>query len=71
MVAPGGWCQAAAAAGGGGQNSNGTDNDPCAAVGNAAFLRPGPGAQRLQRLVTSLMSEENFRARQCVVEDDN
>ncbi|XP_066326392.1 beta-glucuronosyltransferase GlcAT14B-like [Miscanthus floridulus] len=69
MVAPGGWCQAAAA--GGGQNSNGTDDDPCAAVGNAAFLRPGPGAQRLQSLVTSLLSEENFRPRQCVVEDDN
>jgi beta-glucuronosyltransferase len=59
MLAPGGWCVA------GGQNGS----DPCSAVGNAAFLRPGPGAQRLQRLVTSLLSEENFRPRQCVLQE--
>lgn len=71
MVAPGGWCRqaAAAAAAAAGGESNGTD--PCAAVGNAAFLRPGPGAERLQRLVNSLLSEENFRPRQCVVQDEN
>ncbi|KAL6637107.1 hypothetical protein ACP70R_024679 [Stipagrostis hirtigluma subsp. patula] len=55
-VAPGGWCRA-----GGGDNGS----DACSAVGNSAFLRPGPGAARLQRLVTSLLSEENFRPRQC------
>ncbi|KAL6894458.1 hypothetical protein ACP4OV_008556 [Aristida adscensionis] len=55
-VAPGGWCAGAGA---------GDDGDACTAVGNAAFVRPGPGAARLQRLVTSLLSEENFRPRQC------
>ncbi|OEL33009.1 Beta-glucuronosyltransferase GlcAT14B [Dichanthelium oligosanthes] len=65
MVAPGGWC--AAGAGAGGENGS----DPCAAVGNAVFLRPGPGAERLQGLVTSLLSEENFRPRQCAVEEEN
>ncbi|PUZ37528.1 hypothetical protein GQ55_9G126900 [Panicum hallii var. hallii] len=63
VVAPGGWCAAGGGEGGG--------SDPCAAVGDAALLRPGPGAERLQRLVTSLLSEENFRPRQCVVEEDN
>ncbi|CAN6322961.1 unnamed protein product [Urochloa humidicola] len=63
-VAPGGWCAAA------GEVRNGS-GEPCAAVGNAALLRPGPGAERLQRLVTSLMSEENFRPKQCVVEEEN
>ncbi|KAF8733850.1 hypothetical protein HU200_014700 [Digitaria exilis] len=56
-VAPGGWCAAAAAV-------NGSGGDPCAAVGNAGSLRPGPGAERLQGLVTSLLSEENFRPNQ-------
>jgi len=65
-VAPGGWCAAA-----GGGDGDGSGGDPCAAVGDAALLRPGPGAERLQRLVTSLLSEENFRPRQCVVEEDN
>ena len=72
MVAPGGWCDTAAAAGRGEVRNNGSD--PCAAAvgnGNAAFLRPGPGAERLQRLVTSLLSEENFRPRQCIVQDEN
>ncbi|RLN39231.1 beta-glucuronosyltransferase GlcAT14B-like [Panicum miliaceum] len=66
-VAPGGWCAAGAGEGGG----SGRGADPCAAVGDdAALLRPGPGAERLQRLVTSLLSEENFRPRQCVVEEE-
>ncbi|TVU45608.1 hypothetical protein EJB05_05099, partial [Eragrostis curvula] len=67
MLAPGGWC-----AGGGGdeRRDNNNGSDPCAAVGNATFLRPGPGAERLQRLVTSLLSEENFRPRQCVLEEE-
>nr|CAB3493634.1 unnamed protein product [Digitaria exilis] len=62
-VAPGGWCAAAAAV-------NGSGGDPCAAVGNAGSLRPGPGAERLQGLVTSLLSEENFRPNQCVVVEE-
>ncbi|XP_062212092.1 beta-glucuronosyltransferase GlcAT14B-like [Phragmites australis] len=62
MVAPGGWCSSE-------KRDNGSD--PCSAVGNAAFLRPGPGAARLQRLITSLLSEENFRPRQCKVEEQN
>ncbi|RCV41395.1 hypothetical protein SETIT_9G132600v2 [Setaria italica] len=66
-VAPGGWC-----AGGEGEERRGNGSgDPCAAVGNAGLLRPGPGAERLQTLVTSLLSEENFRPRQCVVEEEN
>lgn len=71
MVAPGGWCKGAGASGGGEDERSQNGTDPCAAVGNAAFLRPGPGAERLQRLVTSLLSEENFRPRQCIVEDEN
>ncbi|KAK3146427.1 hypothetical protein QOZ80_3BG0265990 [Eleusine coracana subsp. coracana] len=64
MLAPGGWCAAAAT---GGENNG---SDPCSGVGNPAFLRPGPGAERLQRLVASLLSEENFRPKQCVVEEE-
>lgn len=70
VVAPGGWCAAAAAVPAAG-GVNGSAGDPCAAVGNAGFLRPGPGAERLQGLVTSLLSEENFRPKQCVVEEQN
>ncbi|KAM3405616.1 hypothetical protein ACQJBY_008240 [Aegilops geniculata] len=36
-------------------------------VRDATPLRPGPGAARLQRLVTSLLSEENFRPKQCKI----
>lgn len=66
-VAPGGWC----AGGGGGGEDGSAAGDACAKVGNAGLLRPGPGAERLQTLVTSLLSEENFRPRQCVAEDEN
>lgn len=75
-LAPGGWCRSAAAAGegegegrsgGAGESNNrtGGGEDPCTAVGDAALLRPGPGAARLRRLVSSLLSEENFRPKQC------
>ncbi|CAA6662853.1 unnamed protein product [Spirodela intermedia] len=37
----------------------------CLAVGNATLLRPGPGALRLDRLFSSLLSPTNFRPRQC------
>ncbi|KAE8795659.1 beta-glucuronosyltransferase GlcAT14B-like [Hordeum vulgare] len=57
MLAPGGWCAGA----------NRTAGDPCAVVGNPADVRPGPGAARLKRLVTSLLSEDNFRPKQCKV----
>jgi len=62
---------ASAAAAAWSRDGSGAGGDPCAAVGDAAALRPGPGAERLQRLVTSLLSEENFRPRQCVVEEEN
>ncbi|XBI14145.1 hypothetical protein VPH35_140778 [Triticum aestivum] len=38
-------------------------------VRDASPLRPGPGAARLQRLVTSLLSEDNFRPKQCKIVD--
>ncbi|CAI9760485.1 unnamed protein product [Fraxinus pennsylvanica] len=38
---PGGWC---------------TGNPPCSDVGNPTRLKPGPGAQRLQRLLDCLLS---------------
>uniref|UniRef100_A0A0E0KHN6 BGGP Beta-1-3-galactosyl-O-glycosyl-glycoprotein n=1 Tax=Oryza punctata TaxID=4537 RepID=A0A0E0KHN6_ORYPU len=73
MVAPGAWCGAGA-----GDNSNSTTgavDDPCVAGGGGGVggetVRPGPGAERLQRLVTSLLSEENFRPRQCKVVEAN
>ena len=36
-------------------------------VRDATPLRPGPGAARLQRLVTSLLSDDNFRPKQCKI----
>ncbi|KAM3298375.1 hypothetical protein ACQJBY_040042 [Aegilops geniculata] len=36
-------------------------------VRDATPLRPSAGAARLQRLVTSLLSEENFRPKQCKI----
>ncbi|KAJ4960169.1 hypothetical protein NE237_020079 [Protea cynaroides] len=55
MLVPGGWCI--------GSRENGTD--PCLVVGNTRVLTPGPGAKRLENLVVSLLSNENFRPRQC------
>jgi hypothetical protein len=55
MFTPGGWCI--------GSRENGTD--PCSAIGNTTVLRPGPGAKRLQSLISSLLSNENFQPRQC------
>ncbi|KAK7394539.1 hypothetical protein VNO78_15070 [Psophocarpus tetragonolobus] len=56
MVVPGGWCI--------GSRENGSD--PCSVVGNTNVLRPGPGSKRLQTLINSLLSDENFRPKQCV-----
>ncbi|GAB4832176.1 Beta-glucuronosyltransferase GlcAT14A [Ancistrocladus abbreviatus] len=55
MPVPGGWCI--------GSRKNGTD--PCSVVGNTTILRPTGGAKRLEVLVSSLLSSENFRPRQC------
>ncbi|PKA45592.1 hypothetical protein AXF42_Ash010931 [Apostasia shenzhenica] len=55
-LVPGGWCF--------GRSDNGSD--PCLVVGNPSTLRPGPGALRLQQLMTVLLSEQNFKPRQCI-----
>ncbi|KAL9233787.1 hypothetical protein vseg_008737 [Gypsophila vaccaria] len=55
MVVPGGWCI--------GSSENGSD--PCLLAGNTTILRPTPGARRLEKLISSLMSTENFRPKQC------
>ncbi|KAF2316220.1 hypothetical protein P3X46_026092 [Hevea brasiliensis] len=55
MFTPGGWCI--------GSRENGTD--PCSTVGNTTVLRPGPGAKRLENLISTLLSKEKFRTRQC------
>uniref|UniRef100_A0A5B7AV69 Xylosyltransferase 1-like n=1 Tax=Davidia involucrata TaxID=16924 RepID=A0A5B7AV69_DAVIN len=55
MLVPGGWCV--------GSRENGTD--PCSVVGNITVLRPTAGAKRLENLISSLLSNDNFRPRQC------
>ncbi|KAG6398284.1 hypothetical protein SASPL_139739 [Salvia splendens] len=55
MLVPGGWCA--------GSGENGTD--PCSVVGNVTVLRPTSGAQRLEKLTSFLLSDNNFRPRQC------
>ncbi|VVA20183.1 PREDICTED: beta-glucuronosyltransferase [Prunus dulcis] len=55
MLVPGGWCI--------GKRDNGSD--PCSVVGNTTVLRPSPGAKRLEVLLSSLLSNENFRSKQC------
>ncbi|KAK5844040.1 Xylosyltransferase 1 [Gossypium arboreum] len=52
--APGAWCI--------GSSEGGAD--PCSVQGDDSVFRPGPGAERLQRLVNTLLSEE-FRKKQC------
>ncbi|KAL9380052.1 hypothetical protein Peur_028534 [Populus x canadensis] len=52
--APGAWCI------GGADNGS----DPCSIHGNYSVFRPGPGAQRLQELLQTLLSED-FRKKQC------
>lgn len=62
MIVPGGWCAGKKLA------ENVTDSaasDPCLVVGNVTHLQLGPGAERLERLIGSLLLEENFRPRQC------
>ncbi|XAR51785.1 hypothetical protein NMG60_11006519 [Bertholletia excelsa] len=55
MITPGGWCI--------GKGENGTD--PCSVVGSISTLRTTAGAKRLENLMKSLLSSENFRPRQC------
>ncbi|EOA18868.1 hypothetical protein CARUB_v10007491mg [Capsella rubella] len=55
MATPGGWCI--------GSRENGSD--PCDVIGDTGVIRPGPGAKRLENLVTWLLSTENFRPKQC------
>ncbi|KAL0681064.1 hypothetical protein Bca4012_047911 [Brassica carinata] len=55
MVTPGGWCI--------GTRENGSD--PCAEIGDTSVIKPGSGAKRVEKLVTYLLSNENFRPRQC------
>ncbi|XP_041008400.1 beta-glucuronosyltransferase GlcAT14B [Juglans microcarpa x Juglans regia] len=55
MLLPGAWCI--------GSRENGSD--PCSVIGDTTVLRPGPGAKRLEKLMTSLLSSEKFRPRQC------
>ncbi|KAL5581918.1 hypothetical protein UlMin_014360 [Ulmus minor] len=52
--APGAWCV--------GSSEGGAD--PCAVRGNDSVFNPGPGAQRLQELFQTLLSED-FRKKQC------
>lgn len=63
MLIPGGWCAGNVGGGGG--------DDNCSAVGDATLLHSGPGAARLQRLVESLLSEDNFRPKQCKIVEHN
>ncbi|XP_009614444.1 beta-glucuronosyltransferase GlcAT14B [Nicotiana tomentosiformis] len=56
MLVPGGWCI--------GSRKNGTD--PCSVTGNITILRPTAGAKRLEKLIGSLLSNENFRSNQCI-----
>ncbi|XP_051141340.1 beta-glucuronosyltransferase GlcAT14B-like [Andrographis paniculata] len=55
MLVPGGWCA--------GSRENGTD--PCSVVGNTTVLVPAAGAKRLENLVSFLLSDTNFKPRQC------
>nr|XP_043607282.1 beta-glucuronosyltransferase GlcAT14B [Erigeron canadensis] len=55
MIVPGGWCS--------GSSSNGSD--PCSFVGNMTLLKPTSGAKRLGNLISSLLSRQSFRPKQC------
>ncbi|KAK9741983.1 hypothetical protein RND81_03G141300 [Saponaria officinalis] len=55
MVVPGGWCT--------GSSANGSD--PCLVSGNIAVLKPTTSSLRLIKLITSLVSAENFQPKQC------
>lgn len=52
---PGAWCI--------GTSENGAD--PCSSRGNDTVFRPGPGAEKLRKLLQVLLSEE-FLSKQCL-----
>eukprot|EP00249_Psilotum_nudum_P018014 c26598_g1_i2 orf=395-1207(+) len=54
---PGGWCAA----------RNGNNTDPCSVVGDTSVIKPGPGSNRLKKLVLKLLSPDIFRRNQCKV----
>ncbi|KAJ8531069.1 hypothetical protein K7X08_025800 [Anisodus acutangulus] len=56
MFVPGDWCT--------GSRENGTD--PCSVVVNITVLIPTAGAKRLENLIGSLLSNDNFRSRQYI-----
>lgn len=47
---PGGWC---------------VGNPPCSEIGDAALLKPGPGAERLAKLMGRVVLSEKFGLSQC------
>ncbi|KAG5588354.1 hypothetical protein H5410_048788 [Solanum commersonii] len=53
---PGGWCL--------GEN----ETDKCTVWGDAEVLRPGPGAQRLEKRFVQIFSNGTFRSSQCIYE---
>lgn len=55
MLVPGGWCI--------GSRQNGSD--PCSVVGSTTVLKTTAGAAKLESLVSSLLSNDSFRSRQC------
>uniref|UniRef100_A0A7N0RE85 Uncharacterized protein n=1 Tax=Kalanchoe fedtschenkoi TaxID=63787 RepID=A0A7N0RE85_KALFE len=55
LFVPGGWCTGSA--------ENGSD--PCSIIGDITVLNPGHGAKRVEQLIKSLLSSENFRPKQC------
>ncbi|KAF7099024.1 hypothetical protein CFC21_100714 [Triticum aestivum] len=63
MVIPGGWCTRNVGGGG--------SDDHCSAIGDTTLLHSGPGAARLQRLVESLLSKDNFPPKQCKIIEHN
>ena len=40
-------------------------SDPCSVMGDIIFLKLGPGEKRLEILIVGLLSEQNFRNKQC------
>uniref|UniRef100_A0A7N0RC14 Uncharacterized protein n=1 Tax=Kalanchoe fedtschenkoi TaxID=63787 RepID=A0A7N0RC14_KALFE len=52
--APGAWCV----------GSSDDGDDPCSILGDDTVFKPGPGAERLYKLVTGLLSEE-MSSKQC------
>ncbi|XP_049408355.1 beta-glucuronosyltransferase GlcAT14A [Solanum stenotomum] len=53
---PGGWCL--------GEN----EIDKCTVWGDAEVLRPGPGAQRLEKRFVQIFSNDTFRSSRCIYE---